>query len=69
LIPEATLHSTWLTAYTALWAATSPREKVRESYYWQPVGSKSAGSFWHAQKTEPAKQLWEWTEEQFKKIE
>ncbi|EGP92332.1 unnamed protein product [Zymoseptoria tritici ST99CH_3D1] len=55
-------------AKNTLWAATTPdKATVRESHYWKPVGSKSGGSFWYAQKTEPAKELWEWTEEQLKK--
>lgn len=49
---------------TQLWAATGPREKVRESYYFVPYGKKSGGSFWHAQKPKLADELWEWTEKE-----
>ena len=51
-------------ARTQLWAATGPRAKVRESYYFTPYGKKSGGSGWHAQKPELARQLWEWTEKE-----
>ena len=49
-------------AKNSLWAATAPKTEVASSYYWKPVGSKSGGSFWHAQKAELAEELWEWTE-------
>jgi NAD(P)-dependent dehydrogenase (short-subunit alcohol dehydrogenase family) len=49
-------------ACNTLWAATAPKEQVRESPYWKPVGKKSGGSFWYAQKKDLAKELWEWTE-------
>lgn len=50
-----------------LWAATAPKEQVRKSYYWKPIGSASGGSFWAAQKEDKARQLWKWTEEEFEK--
>ncbi|CZT16990.1 related to alcohol dehydrogenase homolog Bli-4 [Ramularia collo-cygni] len=56
-------------AKNTLWAATSNKEVVRTSWYWKPVGSRSGGSFWHAQKADLAKELWEWTEEQLKAVE
>lgn len=49
-------------AKNQLWAATAPKDKVRESHYWTPVGVKSGGSSWYAQKQDLAKELWEWTE-------
>lgn len=52
-----------------LWAATGPKEQVRKSYYFTPVGKKSGGSFWYARKENLAVQMWEWTEEQIKKHE
>lgn len=51
-------------AKNTLWAATGPRETVRSSWYFKPVGSKSAGSMWHAQKPQLAEQLWDWTEKE-----
>lgn len=48
---------------TQLWAATAPREEVRKSYYWLPVGVASAGTKL-AQDGELAKQLWQWTEKE-----
>ncbi|KXT11180.1 hypothetical protein AC579_6863 [Pseudocercospora musae] len=51
-------------AKNSLWAATAPKDQVRSSHYWKPVGSKSGGSFWYAQKEDLAKQLWDWTEEE-----
>ena len=51
-------------ARTQLWAATGPKEQVRQSYYFVPYGSKSGGSFWHAQKPKLADELWEWTEKE-----
>lgn len=56
-------------AKNTLWAATSDKNVVKQSYYWKPVGSKSGGSFWYAQKADLARDLWEWTEEQLKNIE
>lgn len=56
-------------AKNTLWAATSDKEEVRTSHYWKPVGSRNGGSFWYAQKSDLAKELWEWTEEQLKNIE
>jgi len=49
-----------------LWAATAPKEEVRSSHYWKPVGIKSAGSG-YAQNGELARRLWEWTEGELKK--
>ncbi|KAK5175134.1 uncharacterized protein LTR77_000271 [Saxophila tyrrhenica] len=51
-------------AHNSLWAATGPKGTVRTSYYWKPVGSKSGGSFWHAQKPKLAEELWDWTEKE-----
>ncbi len=51
-------------AKNQLWAATGPKETVRSSHYWKPVGSKSGGSFWHAQKPKLAEQLCDWTEKE-----
>lgn len=56
-------------AKNTLWAATSNKEVVRMSHYWKPVGNRNGGSFWYAQKEDLAKELWEWTEEQFKDIQ
>lgn len=52
-------------AKNQLWAATAPKEEVRRSYYWKPIGSASGGSFWHAKKEDLAKKLWKWQEEEF----
>jgi NAD(P)-dependent dehydrogenase (short-subunit alcohol dehydrogenase family) len=49
-------------AKNSLWAATAPKETVRASYYYTPVGKKNGGSFWHAQKPKLAEDLWKWTE-------
>lgn len=49
-------------AKNQLWAATADKKEVGSSYYWTPVGIKSGGSFWHAQKPQLAKELWDWTE-------
>ncbi|CAK1354494.1 unnamed protein product [Cercospora beticola] len=49
-------------AKNELWAATADKKEVGSSYYWTPVGIKSGGSFWHAQKPQLAKELWDWTE-------
>lgn len=51
-------------AKNTLWAATADKKEVGSSHYWKPVGIKSGGSFWYAQKPELAKELWEWTESQ-----
>ncbi|KAK5132226.1 hypothetical protein LTR08_009286 [Meristemomyces frigidus] len=53
-------------AKNQLWAATAPKEEVRQSCYWKPVGIKSAGSG-YAQNAKLAEELWEWTEAEFKK--
>ncbi|KAK5720346.1 hypothetical protein LTR17_015063 [Elasticomyces elasticus] len=53
---------------TQLWAATAPKEEVRRSHYFLPVGVASAGSK-HAQDAEMAKQLWEWTEKAVADVE
>lgn len=53
-------------AKNQLWAATAPREQVRASHYWKPVGSKSKGSS-HAQNAKLADDLWDWTEAEFSK--
>jgi NAD(P)-dependent dehydrogenase (short-subunit alcohol dehydrogenase family) len=55
-------------AHNQLWAATGPLEKVRDGYYFTPVGSKSNGSS-YARDAKLAEQLWDWTEEQFTKHE
>ncbi|QIW99965.1 hypothetical protein AMS68_005483 [Peltaster fructicola] len=49
-----------------LWAATAPKEEVKTSHYWRPVGSKSSGSS-HAQNMELSDKLWDWTEAELKK--
>jgi NAD(P)-dependent dehydrogenase (short-subunit alcohol dehydrogenase family) len=54
-------------AKNQLWAATAPKEQVRQSYYWTPVGSKSGGSFWMAQKSNNAVELWDWTENELER--
>ena len=51
-------------AKNSLWAASAPKDEVRSSHYWKPVGIKSGGSFWHAQKPNLAQELWEWTEKE-----
>lgn len=56
-------------AKNSLWAATAPAEEVKQSYYWKPVGSASKGGPFYARNADLAKELWEWTEEQFKKWE
>ncbi|KAK5682260.1 hypothetical protein LTS10_005386 [Elasticomyces elasticus] len=53
---------------TQLWAATAPKEEVRKSHYFLPVGVASAGSK-HGQDAEMAKQLWEWTEKEVADVE
>ncbi len=54
-------------AKNSLWAATAPKDQVRASWYFKPIGSKSGGSFWHAQKPKLAGDLWEWTEKEFER--
>ncbi len=56
-------------AKNQLWAATGPKEEVRQSYYWKPVGIASKGSIFYARKADLARELWDWTEEQLKKHE
>lgn len=56
-------------AKNQLWAATASKEEVEKSYYWKPVGVASKGNPFYARKADLAKELWEWTEEQFKKWE
>ncbi|USW48233.1 Putative short-chain dehydrogenase/reductase SDR, NAD(P)-binding domain superfamily [Septoria linicola] len=51
-------------AKNSLWAATADKDVVGSSHYWKPVGSKSGGSFWHAQKPGLARELWDWTEQE-----
>ena len=51
-------------AKNSLWAATAPKEQVRSTWYWTPVGHKSGGSFWHAKKPKLAEDLWEYTEKE-----
>ncbi|KAK5719368.1 hypothetical protein LTR15_007891 [Elasticomyces elasticus] len=53
---------------TQLWAATAPKEEVRKSHYFLPVGVASAGSK-HAQDAEMGKQLWEWTDKAVADVE
>ena len=45
------------------------KEEVEKSYYWKPAGVASKGNPFYARKADLAKELWEWTEEQFKKWE
>lgn len=52
--------------HSQLWAATAPKETVRTSPYWVPVGVKSAGSN-QAQDQKMAEELWKWTEGEFAK--
>ncbi|KAK3721915.1 hypothetical protein LTR37_002731 [Vermiconidia calcicola] len=54
-------------AKNEMWAATAPKEVVRQTHYWKPIGIKSGGSFWHAQKPELAEQLWTWTENELER--
>lgn len=54
-------------AKNQLWAATAPKEEVEKTWYWKPIGIKSGGSFWHAQKPKLAEELWEYTEKEFEK--
>ncbi|TKA66155.1 hypothetical protein B0A55_08566 [Friedmanniomyces simplex] len=53
-------------ALTQLWTASASREEVRSSYYWTPIGVKSAGTS-YAQDAGLAAELWEWTEKEFAK--
>ncbi|KAI9711008.1 MAG: hypothetical protein M1820_002446 [Bogoriella megaspora] len=52
-------------AMNQLWAATMP--KVESGKYYVPVGKVNGGSFWHAQKPELARALWDWSEAECKK--
>lgn len=56
-------------AKNQLWAATGPKKDVWQSYYWKPVGIASRGSISYAENADLARELWDWTEEQFKKHE
>lgn len=53
-------------ARNQLWACTAPKNEVRKSGYWTPVGKKSGGTGL-ARNEKLADQLWEYTEEEFKK--
>lgn len=53
-------------ALNQLWACTAPKEEVRRSIYYVPVGSASAGSKF-AKDEALAEQLWEYTESELKK--
>ncbi|KAL1302232.1 hypothetical protein AAFC00_002657 [Neodothiora populina] len=53
-------------ALNQLWASTVSKEKVRQSIYWVPVGSASAGSA-YARDEKLAQKLWDYTEEELKK--
>lgn len=61
------LHDVHWGAKNQLWAATAPKEEVRRSYYWMPIGSKNGGSFWMAQKPKLAEELWDWTEKELER--
>lgn len=50
-----------------LWAATAPKEEVRKSYFLNPVAKKSGGSFWMAQNSENAVDLWDWSEKELER--
>ena len=54
-------------AKNSLWAATGPKDEVRKSCYWKPVGVAAEGSVSYLRKGDFAQELWDWTEEQFKK--
>ena len=52
-------------AKNQLWAATV--KGVASGKYYVPVGKESGGSFWHAQKEELARELWDWSEAEVKR--
>ena len=52
-------------AWTQLWAATAPRDKVKTGAYYVPVGKPGTETAM-AKNEKMAKELWDWTEEQLK---
>ncbi|KAF2428849.1 NAD(P)-binding protein [Tothia fuscella] len=55
--------------FNSLWACTAEKDKLENGAYYKPVGLKSAGSpmTGYARDEKLADQLWDWTEEEFKK--
>lgn len=53
-------------ALNQLWACTAPRDQVRKSVFWNPVGKASSGSG-NAKNEALAEKLWVYTEEELKK--
>ncbi|KAI8957431.1 NAD(P)-binding protein [Daldinia sp. FL1419] len=55
-------------AQNPLWAATSPREKIENGQYYEPVGKKTAPSKLAGDEA-LAEKLWEWTANELKDLE
>lgn len=53
-------------ARNQLWCCTAPKAKVRESFYFTPVGSANGGSG-YAKNDKLADELWSWTEDEITK--
>jgi hypothetical protein len=54
-------------AYNQVWAATTPREKLENGMYYEPVGKLAQTKLDKtARDDDLAKRLWEWTEEALK---
>jgi NAD(P)-dependent dehydrogenase (short-subunit alcohol dehydrogenase family) len=53
-------------AKNSLWAATAPKERVKNGEYYKPVGLQSPGSA-YSRDEKMAEKLWDWSEEQVKK--
>jgi len=51
-------------AKNTLFLVGAPKDQVRSSRYWKPVGKAAGGSFWHAKDEKLAQQLWDWTEKE-----
>lgn len=56
-------------AWNQLWATTIPKNELQNGAYYTPVGNVNKGSlfFGYASNEKMADELWDWTEEEFKK--
>ncbi|KAF2149628.1 oxidoreductase [Myriangium duriaei CBS 260.36] len=64
-IMRSTLSPVASGAKNQLWAATAPKQEVRQGYYFEPVGVKKGGGLFAT--AEQANMLWDWTEAELKK--
>lgn len=56
-------------AWNQLWAAAAPKDQLQNGGYYKPVGVLSSGSYLtgYASNEKMADDLWDWTEEEFKR--